>query len=58
MVFQFKFMFDGGKNGQKSYSGTLTQCVKRFNSDCKRNILPQVEHLVSINNLSPRKVKL
>lgn len=55
MIFQFNFKFDGDKQGQKAYSGTITQCVKKFNSDCKRGILPQVETLISINNLSLTK---
>lgn len=51
MEFQFTFKFDGDKTGTKTYEGTITQCVRKFNADCKNDILPQVEMLISINNL-------
>lgn len=58
MSFQFTFQFDSDKIGTKEYTGTITQCVRAFNADCKTNVLPQVESLISIKNLQHINEKL
>ena len=58
MEFQFTFKFDGDKTGTKTYNGTITQCVRKFNADCKHNVLPQVENADRHQQSATSEVKI
>lgn len=38
--YKFTFTFDKALRGQKEYNGTLTQCVKQFNNDKRKHVIP------------------
>ena len=48
--YSFAFTFDNYV-GHKEYTGTLTQCVKQFNRDQRKHILPAVKSVLKVEKV-------
>lgn len=49
--YKFAFTFDNNYVGHKAYTGTLTQCVRQFNCDQRKRIIPAVKSVIKVEKV-------
>ena len=49
--YRFAFTFDNNYVGHKEYTGTLTQCVRQFNCDQRKRIIPAVKSVIKVEKV-------
>lgn len=52
--YKFAFMFDEDYVGHKAYTGTFTQCVRQFNNDQRKRIIPAVKSVITVERLTKK----
>lgn len=50
--YKFAFTFDRDYVGHKEYTGTLTQCVRQFNNDQRKRIIPTVKSVIKVEKVN------
>ena len=50
--YKFAFTFDKDYVGHKEYTGTLTQCVRQFNNDQRKRIIPTVKSVIKVEKVN------
>jgi hypothetical protein len=49
--YRFAFTFDNNYVGRKEYTGTLTLCVRQFNCDQRKRIIPAVKSVIKVEKV-------
>lgn len=49
--YKFAFTFDKDYVGHKVYTGTLTQCVRQFNCDRRKHVIPEVKSVLKVEKV-------
>lgn len=50
--YKFAFKFDNNYVGNKEYTGTLTQCVRQFNCDQRKRVIPAVKYVIKVEKVN------
>ncbi len=50
--YKFAFMLDEDYVGHKAYTGTFTQCVRQFNNDQRKRIIPAVKSVIKVEKVN------
>lgn len=50
-TYKFEFTFDRDYVGHKEYTGTLKQCVRQFNNDQRKLIIPSVKSVIKVEKV-------
>lgn len=56
-MFEVKFLFDDDKVGTKTYDGDIIAAITKFNADCDNGVLPQVNNIILVKNVTLAKTK-